>query len=41
MPLQIKSKDQLELLINKDDPKVIYKEIFDKIVKDKFDEVRE
>ena len=31
----------LETLINKDDHKSIYKEIFDKLVKEKFDRIKE
>ena len=32
---------RLEALTNKDDHKSIYKEIFDKLVKEKFDETKE
>ena len=40
MPLQIK-KERLASLNNKDDHKGIYKEMFDKLVKKKFDEIKD
>ena len=39
MLLQIKTRDQ-RLLTNKDDHKSVYKEIFDQLVKEKFDEIK-